>query len=232
MVNYFRRARVLMGRIFHHWEDPVVRSRRGILDEEQSCGAVMDDDELGVVVQILLLLLFFPFALLRKGTRNYRAASQTAAWQQHGQEETPVKQKRGEEWPPLWECCKLCFPEALGIPHQSWNLQAWKTESPEAGAVRYRTSLDHKPLAFTSASDFSSQVDDYWNPNLSSYHKTEALAQHKWVQGFKHNVQTGTKQELKYVSLVFYFVWSKWYWGIWSKELRRVKAKLAELLSH
>lgn len=27
-------------------------------------------------------------------------------------------------WPPLWEYSKLCFPEALGSPHQS---QAWKT---------------------------------------------------------------------------------------------------------
>lgn len=45
-------------------------------------------------------------------------------------EETPFKQKRDEEeesHSPLWESCKLCFPEALGIPHKSWNLRAWKT---------------------------------------------------------------------------------------------------------
>lgn len=56
------------------------------------------------------------------------------------------KRKRVIRWPPLWECCKLCFPEALEIPHQSWNLRAWKTgpASPERGDVRCRTtSLDH-----------------------------------------------------------------------------------------
>lgn len=37
----------------------------------------------------------------------------------------------------LWECWKLRFPEALGIPHWSWNLWARKTrpESHQSGDV-------------------------------------------------------------------------------------------------
>lgn len=49
MINCFRRALLLMGRIFHHREDPVARSGMGVvLDEEQSCGAVVADGVGGV----------------------------------------------------------------------------------------------------------------------------------------------------------------------------------------
>lgn len=95
----------------------------------------------------LFFLLLVP---LTRRTRNFWAASQTTAWQKHGKKK-PQLNRRGKErksswWPPLWECCKLCFPEALGAPLQRWNLRAWKTgpASPERGDVRCRTTLvDH-----------------------------------------------------------------------------------------
>ena len=98
------------------------------------------------------LLFFLLLVPLTKRTRNHWAASQnrclTTTWAKRNPSQTE-EGRRGREsirWPPLWECCKLCFPGALGIPHQSWNLRAWKTgpASPERGDVRCRTtSLDH-----------------------------------------------------------------------------------------
>ena len=89
------------------------------------------------------------------------------------------KRKRVIRWPPLWECCKLCFPEALGIPHQSWNLRAWKTgpASPESGDVRCRTtSLDHSVWGSWQWRTFStvhcaSGAD--WQDRKSKYYNAE-----------------------------------------------------------
>lgn len=57
------------------------------------------------------------------------------------------KRKRTIRWPPLWECCKLCFPEAWESHTRAGTCghgkRAW-TASPERGHVRCRTtSLDH-----------------------------------------------------------------------------------------
>lgn len=78
----------------------------GVLDGEQSCGAVVDGrvwetmgwgwdfGGLGGLLPLNRPSLSCP---THKMNQHQWASSQTAVWQQHGWEETPVKQKRGEE---------------------------------------------------------------------------------------------------------------------------------------
>lgn len=146
MFNYFRRAGRLMGRIFRHWEDPVVGVGGGVLDVEQSCRAVVDGGVGGLRVSSS-----FPSHKKKNEPGTIGQLPKPLPDNNMGRKKLQLnrrgeKRKRVIRWPPLWECCKLCFPEALGIPHQSWNLRAWKTgpASPESGDVRWRTtSLDH-----------------------------------------------------------------------------------------
>lgn len=155
MINYFRGTELLMGRIFHHWEDPLAR-RRGVSWMGNKAvelswtvgleGTVVGGRDGGLWGPLPLFLPPF-FPPLTKLTNNHWAASKPLA-DNNMSKKKPQLNRRGEkrkrviQWPPLWECCKLCFPEALGIPHQSWNLRAWKTgpESPERWDFRKGTT--------------------------------------------------------------------------------------------
>lgn len=120
----------------------------GVLDGEQSCRAVVDSRVGGLRVSSSSSSFLSPsknepgtVGQLPKPPPDNNMGKKEAQLNRRGE-----KRKRVIRWPPLWECCKLCFPEALGIPHQSWNLRAWKTgpASPERGDVKCRaTSLDY-----------------------------------------------------------------------------------------
>lgn len=103
MFNYFRRAGPLMGRIFRLWEDPAVRMG-GYL----GCGTKRQSSSgrygLGVRACASLLLEPLPDSIMGREKPQF-----DKSWGGRG----PIW------WPPLWEYCKLCFPEALGTPHQS-----------------------------------------------------------------------------------------------------------------
>ncbi|KAF3842879.1 hypothetical protein F7725_001728 [Dissostichus mawsoni] len=65
------------------------------------------------------------------------------------------KERKSSWWPPLWECCKLCFPEALGAPLQRWNLRAWKTgpASPERGMFSCEATVETHIKSTISSAD-------------------------------------------------------------------------------
>lgn len=75
MFNYFRRAGLLMGRIFRLWEDPLVRVGGGILDAEQSGRAPLD----GMVWECRPAPLFF-----LKPLPDSILGTETPVWQKLG----------------------------------------------------------------------------------------------------------------------------------------------------
>lgn len=138
----------------HSWEEfsatekiPWLGVGRSVLDGEQSCRAVGD----GGVGRLWASSSSSSF-LCPSQNEPGTIGQLSKPLPDNMDKKKPYLNRRGEkrkrviQWPPLWECCKLHFLEALGIPHQSWNLRAWKTgpASPERGDVRCRTtSLDH-----------------------------------------------------------------------------------------
>lgn len=124
------------------------------MDGEQSCGAVVDSGLGGLWVGEGVGVGFpppppphHPSSQNEPGTIGQlpKPLLDNNMGKQRPQKRETGRRERVIRWPPLWECCKLCFPEALGIPNQSWNLQAWKRRpaSLERGDVSWRTSVDH-----------------------------------------------------------------------------------------
>lgn len=148
-----------MGRIFRLWE-----VSGDVLDGEQSCGAVVDSrigDDCGLEVRVgeLLVglplpphhhhhLIIFPLLLVPSQNGPTSVGQRPKPLSNNNIGEKKLQLKSGEEerkrvirWL-LWECWKLRFPEALGIPHWSWNLWARKTrpESHQSGDVIQNTA--------------------------------------------------------------------------------------------
>lgn len=82
MFNYFPRPGPLMGRIFRHQEDAVVL-------EEGIAWMGYKALDVGVMGTVDLNGSGWDVPQTKRA-KNRRAASQTTAWQQHGQEEIPV----------------------------------------------------------------------------------------------------------------------------------------------
>lgn len=133
MLNYFRGVPLLMGRIFCCCEDVEVRSGRWGSWMRNKAGELSWFVECGSA-PLLLLPFLLPLQSEAGTTRQLPKplpGRQTRARKKE-QKRPRVewrKRKRVIWWPPLWEYCKLCFPQALGIPQHKWNLWAWKTGS-------------------------------------------------------------------------------------------------------
>lgn len=146
-----------MGRIFCRCEDVEVRSGRWGSWKRNNAGELswtVGFVECGSAPLLLLLPFLLPSQSKVRTTRQLPKPlpGQKTRARKKEQKRPRVewrKRKRVIWWPPLWEYCKLCFPQALGIPQHKWNLWAWKTGSvppPHSlgGHVRFkRISLDH-----------------------------------------------------------------------------------------